>query len=241
MNAARLRWFLLYAAVALAGFLLAYFVVALFIFPDTGIADGVKVPAVVGLRYEDAQRRLTASGLKVRIGESRLSETAPQSIVLSQRPIAGLDVMRGSPIILDISAGQERSTVPSVVGQVRADAEAALRSARLEVGEVTEEPSDQPRGTVLQLKPDAGRVVPAGTNIDVVVSGGPSLITVPDVVGRELNEARSLLEQLGVPVAPVEYDSTSTLPRGAVIAQSPAAGSVLPAGTSLVLRVAGRP
>jgi beta-lactam-binding protein with PASTA domain len=199
------------------------------------------VPAVLGLRYEDADARLKAIGLKASLGESRVSASVPQSTVLAQHPVAGLDAMRGSIVVLDVSAGQKRATVPSLVGQVQADAESALRAAALAVGQVSEQASDQPRGTVLKLHPDAGEVLPAGTNVDLVLSGGPAMLSLPDVVGRELNEAKIMLGQLGVPVAPVEYDSSSNLPRGAIIAQSPAAGSILPPGTSLVLRVAGKP
>jgi beta-lactam-binding protein with PASTA domain len=235
------RTMLRYAAVAAAGFLLAYVIVALFVFPDDGVAEGVKVPAVVGMRFEDAVKRLAGIGLKGTLGESRVSTSAPLSTVLAQRPIAGLDAVRGTTIQLDISAGQQRATVPAVVGQTQDDATNELRRADLTVGQIAEQAGDEPRGTVLQLRPDAGQIVPPGTTVDLVISGGPAELFMPDVLGRDFTEAKMMLEQLGVALAPIEYDAESTLPRGSVISQSPQAGASLPSGTSVILRVAGKP
>jgi beta-lactam-binding protein with PASTA domain len=63
----------------------------------------------------------------------------------------------------------------------------------------------------------------------------------PDVVGRDAGLARSLLEQVGLALGPIEYDSLSTLAPGTVIAQSPAAGASMTAGSLVSIRVAGRP
>jgi serine/threonine-protein kinase len=241
MNRQTTRAILWYAAVAAAGFLCAYLVVALFVFPDDGVADGVKVPTVVGMRFEDAVRRLAAIGLQGALGESRVSDAAPQSTVLAQRPAAGLDAVRGATVLLDVSASQRRSTVPALVGQIQDDAENELRRAGLAVGQVTEQEGDEPRGTVLQLRPDAGQVVPTGTTVDLVISSGPSELLMPDLLGRDAGEARIMLEQLGVPVAPLEYDADSPLTRGSVVLQVPAAGATIAPGTSVILRVAGKP
>ncbi|MBC7896524.1 MAG: PASTA domain-containing protein [Cytophagaceae bacterium] len=72
------------------------------------------------------------------------------------------------------------------------------------------------------------------------MSAGPTELSLPDVVGRDLSTARGTLEQLGLSAA-VEFDSLSTLPAGTVVAQSPAAGTAIAGGASVTLRVSGRP
>ena len=114
-------------------------------------------------------------------------------------------------------------------------------SGGVTVGQVTEQTGDDPRGTVLHLRPDAGQIVPAGTAVDLVMSGGPDELFMPDVLGRDVTEAKLMLEQLGVTLAPLEYDQESTLRHGSVTSQIPAAGASLPAGTAVILRVAGKP
>lgn len=241
MTRQAIRVILRYAVVAAAGFLLAYLLVALFVFPDSDVAVGVKVPAVVGLPFGDAVKRLASLGLNGTLGTSQVSTGSPASTVLAQRPAAGLEAQRGTTILLDISAGQQQVTVPSVVGQTQDGAMNELRRAGLAVGQITEQTGDDPRGTVLQLRPDAGQIVPAGTTVDLVISGGPDELYMPDVLGRDVTEAKLMLEQLGITLAPMEYDEESPLRRGSVISQLPVAGASLPTGTSVILRIAGKP
>jgi serine/threonine-protein kinase len=238
---ARWRTILQYLAVAAGGFLAAYVFVAFVILPDDVALGDVTVPGVINLTQGDAQRRLTALGLTVAVGESRYSPDAPKSTVLLQTPAAGTVVAPGSSVTLDVSAGQQRATIPSLTGLSRADAERALSKAGLALGQVREEASDSARGLVLDARPSEGQVVPLGTRVDLAVSGGPAELTMPDVVGRDLGSARTLIAQLGLATAPEEYDPNSTLPAGTVVAQSPAAGSSVAAGTSVALRVAGNP
>jgi beta-lactam-binding protein with PASTA domain len=63
----------------------------------------------------------------------------------------------------------------------------------------------------------------------------------PDVVGRELFEVRATLEQLGLKIRETMYDSTSALPTGLVVSQTPAAGSPVTAADFISIRVSGRP
>jgi len=237
----RWRTPLQHLAVAATAFLGAYLLVAFAIIPEDIAASDVTVPGVVGMTQGDAQRRLQGLGLKVSLGETRFSADAPKSTVLAQNPVGGTAVAPGSAITLDISAGQQRSTIPALAGLSRDAAEAALGSAGLGVGQIVEQSSDSARGVVLGSNPSEGQVVPQGTRVDLVVSGGPSQLTMPDVVGQDIESASALLTQLGLAMAPVEYDSTSSQPRRMVIAQTPAAGAAVPAGTAVALRVAGAP
>ena len=63
----------------------------------------------------------------------------------------------------------------------------------------------------------------------------------PDIVGRELLEVRSTLEQLGLRIGETLYDSTSALPVGLVVSQEPGAGSVITVNDFIRVRVSGLP
>jgi serine/threonine-protein kinase len=235
------RRLVIHGILGLAGAAAAWLLVAFVLFPNEGAPDAVIVPAVLGLPYDDAARRLSDAGFDPALGESRLSGEAPKSTVLSQAPAAGARVQRGVRVTLDVSAGQERATIPRLEGRTRSAAAEALRDAGLQLGQVTESPSDRARGTVLATRPAVGQVVPAGTAVDLVLSSGPAQLTMPDVVGQALAEVRGTLEQLGLVVGSVQYDSTSTSPSGRVIQQDPSAGSLVPPGTPVTLRVSGQP
>jgi eukaryotic-like serine/threonine-protein kinase len=230
----RLAW------TALAGFVGAWLFVAFVLFPPGSSADAVSVPSVVGLTYDDAARRLSDSGLKASLGETRVSGEAPRSTVLSQNPQPGARLPRGDRVSLDVSAGQERSSIPKLIGLTRAQAEGALQKVGLAPGRVTEHADDHARGTVISTQPGVGQVVPVGTAVDLVLSAGPAELSMPDVVGRDLSEAKSTLEQLGLAVGAVAYDSTSTAPNGQVLEQTPAAGAQVAPGATVTLRVSGK-
>jgi beta-lactam-binding protein with PASTA domain len=227
--------------IAGVAFTLAWLIVAIVLLPDTGPAPSVSVPAVVGLRFEEAERKLAESGLKAALGETRPSLTAPRRYVLAQTPAAGTSIASQMVVTLDISAGQIRARVPAVIGMSRDDAVAALRTARLEIGQVVERPGREARGTVLSSQPEAGQQVPQGTPVELVVSAGPSELLMPDVVGRELFEVRNTLEQLGLRIGETQYDSTSALPPGLVVSQVPVAGAPVTAADLITIRVSGRP
>ena len=235
------RRVLLYFSVLASGFLLAYIVVAFLVFPNVGVDDAVKVPGIVGLAYDEESRRLGAAGLNPSLGESRVSGSAPRSTVLSQTPAAGMVSPRGTTVTLDVSAGQKSATVPNVTGLALSDAISALRREGLSPGRTPEETNERARGTVLRSRPEAGQVVPAGTAVDLVLSLGPAQLTMPDLTGRDLESARATVEQLGLTMAPVVYDSVSTAPAGSVIGQAPLVGAPLTPGTTVTLRVSARP
>jgi beta-lactam-binding protein with PASTA domain len=227
--------------IAGVSFSLAWIIVALMLFPDEGPAPNIAVPAVVGLRFEEAERKLSEVGLQAALGETQPSNTAPRQYVLAQTPAAGTAVGPEVIVTLDVSAGQVRTVVPTLVGLARENALAALRTANLELGQVVERPGSEARGTVLSSQPGAGQQVPQGTPIELVISAGPSELRMPDVVGRELFEVRATLEQLGLRIGETQYDSTSALPVGLVLSQVPAAGSVITVNDLITVRVSGRP
>jgi serine/threonine-protein kinase len=229
-----------HAIVGGVAFVLAWLLVAVVVFPDTGPAPTVIVPPVVGMPFTEAEAKLGALGLRTSLGESRPSNSAPRRYVLGQTPAAGTSVSPDITVMLDVSAGQLRATVPRLGGLTRDEAVAALRAAKLEPGEVIDRPGPEARGTVLSSDPEVGQVVPEGSSVELVISAGPSQLMMPDVTGRELYAVRAMLEQLGLRVAQTEYDSTSVLPAGLVISQVPLAGMPVTATDLITLRVSGR-
>ena len=75
-----------------------------------------------------------------------------------------------------ISQGKKSSTVPSVQGKSKKDAQAALQKAGLKVA-VKEEYSDSVKaGQVISQSVSSGKIVPADTTVTITVSKGPEEI-----------------------------------------------------------------
>lgn len=223
-----------------AGFLLAYLIVAFFVFPPQLISSDLPVPAVAGLDYENARARLESMGFRAKRGEERYHESAPAGTVLGQSPAPRSLEPEGTAITLDVSLGQRRGTVPEVAGLSQSQAELAIQNAGLGVGEVTVQNDTTPRGQVLASTPAAGASVVLPGSVALVVSAGPATVTVPDLVGQSANAARTMLSQIGLTLGSITVDSTSFYPAGTVVAQSPAASSSAPARSPVRITISGQ-
>jgi beta-lactam-binding protein with PASTA domain len=237
----RLRRLLPYVVALVGGFLIAFLVVAFFIFPAGVIPQDVRVPNVIGLSFSDAEQQLKAKGFTAERGESRFHNAAPKGTVLDQQPAPGSRETPNTRVTLVISGGQRYATIPGVIGMSRELALNALEQAGFDAGEVTQRPSNEPLGAVIDSRPRPGTQAPIPSAVALVLSAGPTTVIVPDVVGRSLADARLLLRQVGLNVGDVQWGLGAVADASAaVVSQSPPAGAQAAAGSRVNLGVATR-
>jgi serine/threonine-protein kinase len=140
-----------------------------------------------------------------------------------------------------LSAGQKSAEVPVTTNMSQQQARIAIENTGLIMGTVTEQIGDQPRGLVIASSPPAGTTVQLPGTVDVVLSKGPATVQLPDLYGRSIGEARSMIEQLGLRVAGISRDTSSIQPENTVIKQFPAAGQSVSAGGPVSLTVSHFP
>jgi beta-lactam-binding protein with PASTA domain len=238
----RIRGSLPFAIAIIGGFLSAYLIVAFFIFPSGVIPRDIRVPNVTGLAFDDAVRRLAERGLRGVRGEERFHAASPKGTVLDQNPSAGSRDVEGASIALAVSIGQQTGKVPTLIGLTREDAERALENAGFEVGDVTERPSQTAAGQVIDSRPRAGTDATIPGAISLVVSAGPTVVLVPNVVGQRVAQARTILEAAGLEVADVRTaeGSAVTDETALVSSSTPGAGAQVAAGSRVSLQAAPR-
>ncbi|MGH9222784.1 MAG: Stk1 family PASTA domain-containing Ser/Thr kinase [Acidimicrobiales bacterium] len=89
--------------------------------------------------------------------------------------------------------GTSEVVVPRVVGDTQTEAQTKLEDAGLKI-EVKSQPDDANEpGRVLGQDPESGARVKKGSTVVVTVSGGAEQVTIPDVVGKQLSDARTIL------------------------------------------------
>jgi serine/threonine-protein kinase len=129
--------------------------------------------------------------------------------------------------------------VPALVGQLQSDAEAALREAGLGVGDVTTQVTQDESavGRVTESNPASGAQVDEGTRVNLTVGVAPDSVTVPQVVGLDVDRAQTALENAGF-TGNTNTDQTDSLePEGTVTAVDPEEGSAVAADTTVTLAV----
>ena len=180
------------------------------------------VPVVQGLPVGQAVDRLRDAGFRTE-ERREFSDTVPNGRVIETSPSEGSVVRKGTTVTMIVSRGKEKVAVPDVVGQPRAEAEAAIRNAELDVAVQEEESTDQDPGVVLRTDPAAGTQLAKGGTVTLVVAAAPAEVPVPGVIDATEDDAVQTLEDAGFRVrvedAPVDTPDDD----GFVVDQDPAA------------------
>ena len=209
------------------------------------VGDSITVPDVSGMTEDEAQSALENAGFRNISSEFTYHDSVPSGQVIGTTPEANAKATEDTEIVMQVSKGAERKTVPNVVGQKDADAQNAIKSAGLSVGTVTYEYSDSvAQGIVISQSVDGGKKVSAGTTVDLVISNGPepaAKVNVPPVTGTSESNARQLIQNAGLSVGTVTYQHSSSVAAGYVISCSPGVGSSVDEGTSVSLVVSTGP
>jgi serine/threonine-protein kinase len=129
--------------------------------------------------------------------------------------------------------------VPSVVRETKTVALGDLEAVGYNVV-IDIIPSHAPVGTVVSQRPTAGVARKTGTIITLRVSGGPAAVQVPTVVGRTRASAEHQLHLQNFKVS-VSFLPSTAVPKHQVISSTPAPGSRVPPGSTVVLVVSTGP
>ncbi len=134
------------------------------------------VPNIIGQLRADAENMLISAGLSIGTVYEQCDDNAPEGTVIHQNPLAGTEVLPGTPVNFTVSTGPCLITVPNVVGYSRQLAENILTSAGLTVGEINLQCHNTiGTGFVISQSPSAGEQVLPGTAVNLTVSIGPCL------------------------------------------------------------------
>lgn len=185
----------------------------------------VNMPNLVGKNVAEATQMLRSRGLLLSVADRTYSDL-PINVVVRQTPSAGelMKVSQQAHVVL--SLGQRQLQIPLLEGHSIRASRIELLRAGLQLGEVSSvstlpQPVDE---VVIQNpKPGAGAAIP---RVDVLVSQGPreQAFVMPQLIGMTEPDAQRRLDQAGLR-RHVNYVAAPQWPHGAVIDQSPVAGS----------------
>ncbi|KAA0233874.1 MAG: Serine/threonine-protein kinase PknB [Acidimicrobiales bacterium] len=132
------------------------------------------------------------------------------------------------------------SEVPEVLGLTQAQAVVELQEVDLDAEANFAFSNDVTRGQVIGQQPAAGEVIAHDTTVVITVSRGPSIVTMPDVIGLPEAEAMTRLEDSGL-VTQVLRVPDADVAAGRVIEIDPPAGSQVRGDTLVSLTISTGP
>ncbi len=190
------------------------------------------VPDLRGKTPEEATKIL--ADLKLELGDLReaFDQEVPQGQIITIEGVeVGALVKRDTVVDVVVSKGREPLEVTDYTGKSRETAVAGLEATGFVVAAPEEFSDDVPPGTVIRQDPASGTAL-RGDTITIVVSKGPELFAVPDVVGKTRDEAIAALEAAGF----VAETGVLTGNRNFTVRlQSPAAGTMARKGTTVTI------
>lgn len=197
-----------------------------------GEAGAVQTPNVVALSVTEANQLLAQQGLRLMIA-ARKDSPQPADTVLEQQPLYGSPMVAGGAVSVVVSSGQRGMVAPDLTGHSLDEARSALEVLGFVVGTITEVP-DAPAGQVIAQNPSSGSPVVAGGSVALSV-GAQAQVTVPDLVGVSLSQAKHQLESLGVQIGTVSERYDRRRRAYVVLEQDPAADSQVAQGAEVNL------
>lgn len=153
--------------------LLAGIGAATFLYLVEGGPREVVVPNLIGVEYEEAVKRLQEEGLAVGTLRRAYSDDVELNQLAAMNPPPGMRVRAGRRIDIVVSRGPAKVKVPRVVGLQIAEAEELLQKVGLALKQDGERRADAPAGEILSQRPGPGAMAGQGTEVAVIVSGGP--------------------------------------------------------------------
>ena len=201
----------------------------------------VQIPSLVGLNIDEAKAKLDELNLKYEVTEEFSPEGKEEGLVLSQEPKYqdNYKINETEVIKLVVSKGIEMVEIPKVAGDTKEEAIEKLEAVNLKY-EITEETNDKiEEGIVIKQEPAAGEEIAKDSTVKIFVSLGRGIkeVTVPYVIGKTEKEARKMLEDAGLTVETVRYETDTTKPNGQVLKQGIEADKVVDEKTPVSLTV----
>ena len=193
-----------------------------------------KVPDVRNQTLDDAQQALDEAKLEYGDPMERYDEKIAKGRVITTAPAPGTALRRNAAVDVVVSKGPRPIRIPDFTGKPAEPAEAALEKRGFKV-DTTEVNNDAvPKGRVISQSPDSG-TGQKGDVISLVVSKGPVMVEVPNVVGMGLADAQDRLEAAGFVVSVRE--SSMYIGVKYVVSTAPGKGSSAPKGSTVIVSI----
>jgi serine/threonine protein kinase/beta-lactam-binding protein with PASTA domain len=198
-------------------------------------AERYKVPTATG-SFDQASQALKA--IPVQIARKDVTDDTgkvPAGQVMRTDPPAGTTVKRDQTVTVYVSTGPPSVDVPDVKNRKKDKANDLLTNAGFKVAFTEDFSETVDEGLVISQTPDSGGTAAKFSTVNVVVSKGKPLVTLPDIPnGTDADAARATLEQLGLKV---KFNKQFGGFLNKVVAMDPKAGSQVRKGDEVLLTV----
>jgi len=199
---------------------------------------------LVNQKQTTAENFLTGQGIPYDCLEE-YSDTIAVGNVTRTDPEKGTQLAENQRVTLYISLGppMKEAKVPSVVNQTLETAKTLLnmQGVQITIKELEEESETVAVGSVIRTEPAADETMKTGDTVTIYVSTGPKKAKMPNVVGKNIDDALDLLEYAGFKNVKYTTYVENVAPKDQVIFQSVEMNEEIPVSTQIELKLSMGP
>ena len=164
------------------------------------VVNTTEAPYCLDETEADALRMIARAGLKYDISRTSDAVKAAGTVIM-QSPEFGTNMRKNETVFLTISTGPEEQAIPAITGMSVESARNELERLGFTLLALPERVlSSSAWDTVLSQDPEDGDMMPSGSVVQVILSGGS--VTLPDLVGMTRQEALFQIQQLQLQLVP---------------------------------------
>ena len=189
--------------------------------------ERIEIPVITNLTPDVATQKMSALGLTIGDINEVFDMKVESGFVIGTDPKSGEKVKRNSVVNIVVSKGVEKIALISYVGKGGDEALSELTNSGFDVKVVYKFSDKVFKGQVVSQSPEISDAIGLGSKIELVLSKGPEFVFVPNVLGKNKNDASLDLENLGLKVV--------TKGTGKVNNISPAIGTKVKQGAVITL------
>lgn len=209
----KLLWLNLLAVIVLA--VIVFIGITYFLKSYTRHGEYYRVPNIIGMQIDDAQRALSAQGLNFVVSDSVYHDYFEPGAIVEQSPLPGSNVKEGRVVYLITNCFEEETVaMPDFVGLSVRQVQSLAETYGLVIGQLTYVPDIAVNVVIRQKNKgetvDPRTFIPKGSVIDLLVGQGLSdqKTFVPDLTGLNIREASDRLLRDYLNIGAVFYDTT---------------------------------
>ena len=206
--------------------------------PASTNAEVVIVPDLSNMTETAAKAALNKLRLGVSVQKGS-SDDVPEGQVYDQSPAVGVKTDVHTQVTIYISTGKETFKLDDVTGMDYDQAQSQLENDGLKVSLEFEYSDSVDKNEVIRTSPEVGSQVAEGDTVTIVASKGKETkyVTVPYVIGYDLDTAISMIKDAGLTYDGKSSDYSDSVSKGEVMNQSIGSGQSVEEGTSITLTV----
>ena len=222
-------------AVALISVIVFLIILDVIVFPLYVSNSECTVPNLIGMKEEEASKKLEELNLIPISSTTRYDEKIGKDRVMFQKPLPNARVKEGRRIYLSISGGEQMVSVPNLINKTLRDAQITLARNGLLLGKIDSVQSEFPVDIVCGQQFLEGREIAKGSSIGISISIGPEegKVRVPGIISQTLSEAEKTLKNNSLRIGTKTYIVSATMLPNTVVDQQPSEGSLVAVNDSV--------